>query len=343
MWPLTFNEISDVALVVVLLAVTGYAFWLRSKMEKSKASFALSLIGAITVLTALFLKAITGSETSTFGRLLFSVVDKETGWSLSPEKAPALGGTVTVALVVMYLFVIYFSYKIGQLTIQRWEGPTTLIVNDLAKNDNDNDIRLLAFAELTRLLARKPDPLASEVVVNWRQKISDPPGRQPWHLFIRQIFSVAFSETEIRDSGWRDQWSVWVGKIYISRQSATDSTPLLIFLFEIEPSHDKLNDRIAAYIADGASIERAKIYAVYYSKGDKFSDNTNHLRYQVVVMSQDSLLKRGLKLNTYARDLLQRFNNDRLGGTSATLKDTFVEPHVQRRGDPRDSSFAGPL
>src|ERR1700733_13865683 len=67
-----------------------------------------------------------------------------------------------------------FIHKIGRLTILRWDGPTTLIVNDLAKNENDNDVRLLALAEFKRLLARRPDPPASEVIVNWRQKLSDP-------------------------------------------------------------------------------------------------------------------------------------------------------------------------
>ena len=50
-------------------------------------------------------------------------------------------------------------------------------------------------------------------------------------------------------------------------------------------------------------------------------------------MSQSQLLKSGLKLDNYVRDLLQRFNKDKLGGTNATLKETFVDPHVQRRGD----------
>jgi hypothetical protein len=247
---------------------------------------------------------------------------------------------VTVALVIVYFFAVYFFHKIGRLTILRWEAQPTVLVNDLAKDESDNDLRLLALAELKRILARKPDPLASEVVVNWRQKISNPPDTQPWHLFIRQIFSVAFSEAEIQDNGWRDRFSAWVGQIYVSKQSATAATPLLIFLYENEPSSDELNSRIEAYIAEGASIEDTKIYAIYYGHKNRIGSNTSSSQHSVVVMSQNQLLKKGLKLNNYVRDLLQRFSKDKLGGTNATLRDTFVEPHVQCRGDPARSPIS---
>ena len=335
MWMFSFNQTLDSILILALVLSVCYILRLRAKSDKSKASFALSLITSMAALTALFLKTITGSEQSKVQTLLFDIVDKETGWSLSPGTAPALSGIVTVALVAMYLFVIFLFYKIGRLTILRWEGPTTLIVNDLAKNENENDVRLLALAEVRRLLARRPDPPASDVVVNWRQKITTPPEAQPWHLFIRQIFSVAFSEAEIPESGWRDQWNVWVGHVYKSKQSATNSTPLLVFLFENEPSINALNSRIAEYIADGASVDGAKIYAIYYSAANKTVTSAgSNLQCSVVVFSQSQLLKRGLKLNTYLRDLLRKFEKDRLGGTNATLKDTFVEPHIRRRGDP---------
>jgi hypothetical protein len=229
MWMPSFNQTLDSILVLALVVSVCYILRLRANSDKSKASFALSLVTSMATLTALFVKTITGSEQSKVQTLLFDIVDKETGWSLSPGTAPALSGIVTAALVAMYLFVIFLFYKIGRLTILRWEGPTTLIVNDLAKNENENDVRLLALAELKRLFARRPDPPASEVVVNWRQKITAPPEAQPWHLFIRQIFTVAFSEAEIRESGWRDQWSVWVGHIYISKQSAIDRLPCSFF------------------------------------------------------------------------------------------------------------------
>jgi hypothetical protein len=153
MWPPSLNEIIDIVLVLSLVVTLGYISWLRAKMDKSKASFALSLVASMTALTVLFLKTISGSETSKVQKLFFDIVDKGTGWSLAPETTPALSGIVTGALVVMYLFVVYLSYRIGRLTILRWDGPTTIIVNDLAKIEKENDIRLLALAELKRLLA----------------------------------------------------------------------------------------------------------------------------------------------------------------------------------------------
>jgi hypothetical protein len=133
MWPPSLNETVDFVLILALIVSIGYIIWLRTKPETSKASFALPLVASMAALTTIFVKTITGSETSTTKTLLFDVVNKETGWSLSPEATPAISGGVTVGLVVMYLFAIYFFYKIGRLTILRWDGPTTLIVNELAR------------------------------------------------------------------------------------------------------------------------------------------------------------------------------------------------------------------
>jgi hypothetical protein len=108
---------------------------------------------------------------------------------------------------------------------------------------------------------------------------------------------------------------------------------LLVFLFENDPSADELNDRIGKYVADGATVEGAKICAVYYGASDHIARDSGRTQYPIVIMSQSQLLKSGLKLDNYVRDLLQRFNKDKLGGTNATLKETFVDPHVQGRGD----------
>jgi hypothetical protein len=269
MWPPSFNEIIDIILILALVLIVGYVFWLRAKMEKSKASFALSLIGSMTALTLVFVKAITGSETSTATKFVYSLVNKETGVSLLAEPPPAMSMIATCALLIIYVVAMYLFYKIARVTILRWEGPITVTVNELAKNETDNDLHLLALAELRRLFAGRPDPLANDEVVNWRQKIIDPPEAQPWHIFIRQIFSVAFSEAELHNNDWRDQWNAWVGRIYVSEQrSGNVSVPLLLFLFEQQPSEQDLNVRISSYIGDGASINDAKLFAIYYSKTD---------------------------------------------------------------------------
>jgi len=169
--------------------------------------------------------------------------------------------------------------------------------------------------------------------VNWRQKFSNPPPTLPWHEFARQIFTVAISEALIPDNGWRDRWHVWVGQIYVSRQSPTDLISLLLFVFDKEPTVAALDARVRAYSEDGATVAGSKIFAVYESTGETVPATREWGRYRVRVFSKRHLLKDGLKLTAYALDLVRRFNTDVLAGTAATLKDTFVECHVHRKND----------
>jgi hypothetical protein len=86
MWMPSFNEAFDSALVLALVALVCYIIRLRAKSDRSKASFALSLVTSMMALTILFVKTITGSEQSKVQALLFDIVDKETGWTLPRER-----------------------------------------------------------------------------------------------------------------------------------------------------------------------------------------------------------------------------------------------------------------
>jgi hypothetical protein len=88
MWMPSFNQTLDSILVLALVVSVCYILRLRANSDKSKASFALSLVTSMATLTALFVKTITGSEQSKVQTLLFDIVDKETGWSLSPGTRP---------------------------------------------------------------------------------------------------------------------------------------------------------------------------------------------------------------------------------------------------------------
>jgi hypothetical protein len=333
MWPPSQNEIIYCVLVALLVLTLAYVFWLRAKMKTSKASFALSIVAAMTTSSALFLKVAFGSEIPNWQTRLLKGLDNETGLGISSMPAPVINWAAVFTSAVLYCLLLILIYKIGKVTIKRWDGPVTVTVNDLAKNDLDNNVTLLALAEFRRLLSRRSDPLASEIAVNWRQRITEPPRTLPWHHFVRQIFEVAISEVVIPDNGWRDRWDVWVGTIYVSQRSPTDTVPLLLFVFDQEPTLDTLDARILGYSNDGASIQGAKIFAVYQSDRDLRPRIVGREKYEVKLFSNRNLLKDGLKLSVYARDLMRRFNNEVLGGTTATLRDTFVECHVSRASD----------
>jgi hypothetical protein len=97
-----------------------------------------------------------------------------------------------------------YIYKLARATIENWDGPITLTVNELAKREEDNNVALLALAEARRLIASKPDPLASDLAINWQQRQSDAPPAPRWNLLARDLFQTAFSEADIPENGWRD-------------------------------------------------------------------------------------------------------------------------------------------
>lgn len=123
-----------------------------------------------------------------------------------------------------------------------------------------------------------------------------------------------------------------MGKIYVLAKGIFEPPPLVLFIFDDEPNDGSLHDRIAALAAEGGISAETKIYAVFdsgHSDHERFVQVAQH---RVDVWPHRALLRKGLKLSSYARDLVKRFDNDVLGGTGATLEDTFVEAHVHERG-----------
>ena len=332
MWTLIWSHLLIVLLLTAFFSALGYSLWLRQKMKASKASFALSIVGAMSSAFLAFLRFGSGPEPASLTNSLLSSIRGLTGWNSIPASANDSGWFVALAAGLVTIVLLVCMFKLGKTTILSWEGPVTVSVNELAKRQQDNDIAMLAFAEFRRLLARKPDPIASDVAVNWQQKISDPPNTPPWHQFARRLFETTFTEALIPDNGWRDRWQVWVGKIYVSQSALAETCPLVVFVFDTEPSDGILEERITAYVNDGASIEGSKVFAVFHSETSFESRTVNLPNCTAEIFPHRFLLKKGLKLIDYARDLIKRFDLDVLGGTQSTLKDTFVECHVQKPG-----------
>ena len=182
----------------------------------------------------------------------------------------------------------------------------------------------LASVEAKRLLAGKRDPVASDAAVNWVHRQSEAPPAPAWHQFARNIFEAAFAELELSESGWRDRFHAWVGAIYIG---PTMKVPLILFVFENPPSELDLKARLDVIQADGAIADKTKIYAVFRSNHDR-KRTVVIGKHTIEIFSFQTIMTSGLKLTQYARDLIRRFDSETLGGTKATLLDTFVEAHV---------------
>jgi hypothetical protein len=325
-----WHLVIDGLLLVTVVGAAIYAFRLRKKQESSKASFALAIAAILVSYWTGFAKFVLTPDKSILAKLLTVMFSSSTGWSVPSDAEQPISWILALIAAIVICVLSFLTVTLATETVKHWNGPTTLLVNELAKDERDNQILSLAKEELLRLYRRRPDPPVSDVAVDWRQKIVPPPNALPWHTLARQLFEVAFSEAIITDTGWRDRWYVWVGSMYVSGTSPDASLPLLLFVFDDLPTHQDIASRLGSYQADGGTVSPARIFVVF--DADTKSQDTKTVVNGITIeqLSPATLIRTNLKLRTYARELVRRFDQDRLGGTDVALKDTFVECHIQR-------------
>jgi len=322
------SNLLTVLLLLALLLTVVYAVWLRYRMLVSKARFALAVVAAMVSCVAGLLAFLSGPLPIQILNAALSSVHSLASFSGAPVTIDGpnwLGMLIGFVATVAALFLIY---KFAQSALITWEGPVTVNVNELAKYDQDNSISSLALSEIRRLLAREADPIASEIAVNWQQRQSEAPAAPPWHVLARQLFEAAFPEAIFSDSGWRGRLQVWIGEMYVAHQQPFATLPMVLLVFENEPDDVDLRKRLDVFAREGASPTESKVFAIFNEGRTSDERNVSCEGLMVEVWPRQALLKRGLNFTPYARDLIKRFNRDVLGGTTATLQDTFVDAHV---------------
>lgn len=332
MWNSFTDNMMTVVFFVAFLAALFYALRLRSKMSSSKAHFAFTVSATLTSCLIALLNFLTGSGPAQTGGKLLSGIRAITGGTGIPVSPREVGWFIAALGTVGTGLALFFIYRFSLQAIRNWEGPVTVNVNELAKREQDNSLGSLAFAELKRLIALRPDPIASDTAINWKQKQREAPLAPAWHELARSLFEAAFDEAVFNNHSWRDRVQSWIGEMYIFRPGAPATIPLVLFVFEDEPNLVALENRIKLFVQDGGSLEGAKLFGIFASDSTEEERSVAAGDYQIEMWPRRALLRRGLKLNLYARDLIRRFDTEVLGGTTATLKDTFVEPHVHQAG-----------
>ena len=305
-----------------------YVIWLRYRMAASKARFALAVVGALASCSIGLLTFMSGPLSVQIANALLSGARHVTG---NPAIPTLIDGPNWYFAILGFLATVIISlliYKFAVKALASWEGPITVSVNDLAKQEQDNNLSLLALTEAKRLIARKSDPIASDVAINWQQRQSEAPPTPPWHHLARNLFETAFAESLFTDRGWRDRSQAWVGEIYVSQSRHADTAALLLLVFDNEPTEAALRDRLETFARDDVSFDNTKIFAVFNHGAGVEARTVQLENVAIEIWSRRSLLRKGLRLTDYARDLIKRFDRDVLGGTQATLRDTFVEAHV---------------
>jgi NACHT domain-containing protein len=333
------TNIFTISLLGCFLIVLGYALWLRYRMAVSKARFALAVVATLASCAIALLTFISGPIPIQIINAGLSSIKSLTGIAVVPFSMDGpnwFAATIGFASTVIALLLIY-SFSIRALV--NWDGPVTVTVNELAKRELDNSLAYLAFAEARRLVASKPDPLASETAINWQQKQSEAPSTPAWPLLARNLFEAAFGEALFAEKSWRDRFQTWVGEMYVSRPHPSDTAPLLLFVFDYEPTDEILSRHIDAFSADGALLAESKVFAVFYEGPANEERKVTLSNITIEIWPRRALLRKGLRLTSYARDLIRRFDKDVLGGTKATLRDTFVPAHTKGKEEAKRVSL----
>jgi hypothetical protein len=222
--------------------------------------------------------------------------------------------------------VLFVIYRFSVTAILTWDGPPTVLVNELAKLGKDNELLSLAKAEVVRLIQKQTDPIVSDAAVNWKQHIADAPSSPRWENFACELFLAAFTEAAIPENGWRDRAKLWVGEIF-SNQTAATPNKMLLFVFEAEPSEGELQSRLSESLDSSGGVSNSILFAVYDSFNTCAGRKLNIGGREIELWSRRSLLNNSLRLSNYARDLIRRFDVDVLGGTSA-IPSFFTRPRT---------------
>jgi hypothetical protein len=322
------NNLFALTLLVGFLLLLGLLLWLRYRMTVSKARFALATVATLGACAGALLTFLSGPVAIQVANAILNAAKEATGFAWIPLLADTPGPFAMGLGFCSTVVAVFLIYRFSTRAIRTWEGPVTLTVNELANQDQDNNLLLLVQAELARLISRRRDEKANPAAINWQQRQREAPGVPAWHQLARDVFKSAHAEAVFNESSWHDRPEAWVGKMYTI---GTDMKPLVLFVFDEEPDELQLQGRIGIIAGDGGSLSESKIFAIF-KRGNSSSQKilTVGAVVDVEVWPFRKLLKDGLKLQTYARDLVKRFESEGQGGTTATLQATFVEAHVRK-------------
>jgi hypothetical protein len=309
---------------VLFVGALGYAVWLRWRMTSSKARFAFASLGALLTCLMAFMALVTGPLPLSVANAVLRYVANITGNEAIPAVYEAPGALITTLAFFITVFVAALIARFAGLSIRSWEGPVTVAVNDLARENLDNNLIVLALTEARLVLSRKKDPPADQSAIGWQQKLNESPSSPLWKDLSRDLFLGAYNEAHIPEREWRDRSSAWLGEIYLDASAV--ATRLILLVFDEKPTVSGIASRLKQLSNLDSS---ASVFAVYDSN-DILFETLEISTSKVEIRSKRSLLRLGMQLDRYARDLIRQFEETPVGGTDAKLAATYVPIHVSK-------------
>jgi hypothetical protein len=301
------------------LVTFGIFLWMKWRMRASKGRFALSVVSSL--MTCLFVGL--ASMSSSLPVAITSRLSEKLGFGPIETTAP------NYVVLVITIFAIYFIYRFGRDAIMNWDVPPTVSEVDLAEKYLENNIAALSMEQLRLLFKGQADPVASDAIANWKEKLFEVPKPVETKDLLRDMLISALRELRLPNEGWRDEGKLWVGEILGLTPEQTK--PVIAFVFNDRPDEKNIRKRISDLNLKEDKLVHFRFFALYLSTNENACqpEDLNISDCKVEVFSSRQMILRGLDLKNYAREIIATFENTRVGGTSATLKNSFVDLNVQ--------------
>lgn len=318
-------------IVALFLLCIFLFFWMRWRMHASKGRFAIIVVS--TMLTCLLsgLSAMSASLPTAVA----SKASEAIGWG------PIESGVPSYVALALTIAAMFFIYRFGSTTIKNWEAPPRVSEIDLAEKYLDNSIAALSLEQIRLLVKGQSDPLASDAVANWKEKISEPPPPVSTNILLKDMLVEAMTEVRIPDDGWREDGKLWVGEKLGIR--STDTKQLMVLIFDAEPNVEALEKRLDTVIEAYGAFNDFELIALYmtHTTEEQVADVIEVSGKNIRIMSSRKLIYKGLDLINYARTIIDTFERSKVGGTEATLQGSYVELSVVSGGEPHNVEELG--
>lgn len=303
---------------VLLFIALSFLLWMRWQMKASKAKFALSVVSSMVLCFMFGLS----SMSSTLPTAIISKFSEALGYGPITTSAPSL------ITFIITLIVLFFIYKFGVKAIKNWEAPPRVSEIELEEKCLSNSVAALSMEQLKLFLKRQSDPIASDVASNWKEKLAETPKPIETKDLLRDMLVSALSELRLPDDGWRDEDRIWIGEILglTKEQKKT----VIVLILDDAKDVSNINTRVDNIQLKHGNLKNCRVFAIYLSHKDADCDvkelSVNGVN--VELYSSRQLILMGLDLYNYARELVIAFENTLVGGTNATLQDSFVDLNI---------------
>ncbi len=177
------------SLLLAALTILFAYLWFKARDGRavSKPDFALRAIAACISCLTVTISAISGGLISSVAGAILALLGIKTS-----DNYTLIHFAGNLIFVLAMGYTTYAIYRISTETIKYWDGPQTVIANNLARIGYHNNIFRLAAAELQRYTEGLTYPIVASAVINWVHTQRDPPSSPKWENFARELFLAAF-------------------------------------------------------------------------------------------------------------------------------------------------------